>query len=311
MSALGDYYEAQAAEKKASIQQVQAQAGLITAQTQELGGNDAATRNLQGAQASAANANAAKTGAEAQNVNANDAATRASQQASAGLQGAQAGLVGAQAGVVGPDAAATRNLQGAQAGNYTAEAANQNQNLQDRQGLNNLYNSVQGDEKGGMIKTMAQAIQGKAPKPGPTDTVPTMLTPGEAVLNKGAAEHYGSDVIDHMNKMGLMRMKAQSEVAKATGQPDPHAPPPATRGKGKRSPPVGPGGSKQPAGGAPQPAPGGGAIPGFAKGTSMVLPSYLPAGKVAPFDPTSYGLGVLHGASVGTTNPKDSSQKSA
>lgn len=320
MSALGDYYNAQAAEARQKGLLDQTQGGLITAQTQELSGNDAATRGLQNAQAGLATASAGKTTAEAANVNANDAATRASQSASAGLTGAQTGLVGSQAANFGLDAAATRGLQGAQGAQDLSNAATTNQNLQDRQGL------TQFDAKGsGKVPTLAEAkenaIQGKAPKPAASDTVPAMLTPGEAVLNKGAAEHYGSDVIDHMNKMGLMRMAAQSEVAKATGQSDPHAMPvvksKAERAAAKKAPPVGPGGSKQPAGGAPQKAPGGGAVPGFAKGTGMVLPSYTPndraaiAGQQPQLDPTSYGLGVLHGASIGTTNPKDSSQKSA
>lgn len=318
MSALGDYYEAQAAEAKQKGMLDQSQGGLLNAQAGVVSQDANSRSNLERAQAGQADAGANKTNQDAANVNANDASQRAAQAAQAGLQGAQTGLVGTQTSNFGLDAAATRGLQGAQAGQDLANTATDNQNISDRNQLADQFRA-----KGGMIlgkaAEMKEQIQGKAPKPGPSDTVPAMLTPGEAVLNKGAAEHYGSDVIDHMNKMGLMRMKAQSEVAKATGQPDPHAMPQvqskASRTAAKKPPSVGPGGSKQPAGGAPQKLPGGGAMPGFAKGTGMVLPSYTPNDRAAisgqQLDPTSYGLGVLHGSTMGTTNPKDSSQKSA
>lgn len=43
----------------------------------------------------------------------------------------------------------------------------------------------------------------KTNPPGPTDTVPAWLSPGEAVLNKGAAELIGRDKIAHVNRMGM------------------------------------------------------------------------------------------------------------
>lgn len=41
---------------------------------------------------------------------------------------------------------------------------------------------------------------------GTVDTVPAMLAPGEAVLNKGAAEHMGRGMIAALNKLGLSKM---------------------------------------------------------------------------------------------------------
>lgn len=46
-------------------------------------------------------------------------------------------------------------------------------------------------------------------RPAPSDTVPAMLTPGEAVLNKEAAELVGRDKIKQINKMGMHMRKAQ------------------------------------------------------------------------------------------------------
>lgn len=41
---------------------------------------------------------------------------------------------------------------------------------------------------------------------GKVDTVKAKLAPGEAVLNKGAAEHIGRDFIEHINQIGLQKM---------------------------------------------------------------------------------------------------------
>ena len=41
---------------------------------------------------------------------------------------------------------------------------------------------------------------------GTVDKVPAMLAPGEAVLNKGAAEHVGRGLISHLNAIGAAKM---------------------------------------------------------------------------------------------------------
>lgn len=59
---------------------------------------------------------------------------------------------------------------------------------------------------------------------GKVDTVPAMLAPGEAVLNKGAAEHMGRDNIKSLNAVGLLKMGMPA------GKPAPKA---APKGKQK------------------------------------------------------------------------------
>jgi hypothetical protein len=65
---------------------------------------------------------------------------------------------------------------------------------------------------------------------GKVDTVPAMLAPGEAVLNKGAAEHMGRDNIKALNAVGLAKMgmgmpSSKDDRAKpqAKGKTAPHA----------------------------------------------------------------------------------------
>lgn len=305
MSLLAAYYDAVNAEKYAARDNLWANARNTDAQTGEVAADHAAQRGLQNSQAGEAGQRGRLAGAQAGQVGLNDAAQR-------NLQGSQAGLYGMQTKVLPGVSASENALRAAQAGGIDTAAQVASQGL----GLSTLGGNVgdapgssnddptgapgdtsekdptQGDSKGGKIKTEKQVLQGKANKPGPTDTVPAMLTPGEAVLNKGAAEHYGSDVIDHMNRMGLLRMGAQSEHAAIHGQPDPHAKPPAESdakkkgAKGKmvaggaaptgNAPPVPV--SPQPAGGAPHPLPG--ALPGFWQGTSAVTPSSAGPGMI-------------------------------
>lgn len=58
----------------------------------------------------------------------------------------------------------------------------------------NAYHAAQGATK----------VPGKGD--GKTDTQPAMLAPGEAVLNRGAAEHLGRDTISLLNAIGARRM---------------------------------------------------------------------------------------------------------
>lgn len=59
-------------------------------------------------------------------------------------------------------------------------------------------------------KTYTGYNLGTARVPGPSgmqaDVVPAMLTPGEAVLNQGAADHVGRDFIDFINQLGAQKM---------------------------------------------------------------------------------------------------------
>ena len=155
---------------------------------------------------------------------------------------------------------------------------------------------------------------------GKVDTVPAMLAPGEAVLNKGAAEHMGRDNIKQLNQVGLAKMgpgvggkgmpapkgvqkHAQgtdmvpaAKVAPAPGQT-------ITSGTWGETPPP-----------PPQPTPGGfgrrlvrppGPVPGFAKGTSKVPSAFYTKKDAAPLKPQALAKGthnVMPGKSP--TTPK-------
>jgi hypothetical protein len=102
--------------------------------------------------------------------------------------------------------------------------------------------NVQGYEAG------ATKVPGKGS--GMVDKVPAMLAPGEAVLNAGAAEHFGRDKIAALNAIGHAKMQQQAQPGPMTGQPqakpqegdagqNPHAPtnkPVATQAHPKTQP---------------------------------------------------------------------------
>jgi hypothetical protein len=158
---------------------------------------------------------------------------------------------------------------------------------------------TQGDATGGMILSKKDAVQGKAKKPGPTDTVPAMLTPGEAVLNKGAVDHFGPDLVQHMNNMGLMKMGAHADAAQAAGLPDPYGAPPAAQGgkKGDKGADA-PAKDAAPAGGRRKGKSG--KRQGFASGT----PQVQPAGTVTPTSAAMLALMAgAGGAPVATASP--------
>lgn len=72
------------------------------------------------------------------------------------------------------------------------------------------FMAAQGTPAGGKGLKMFVAAGGRTRVPGQgsgkVDTVPAMLAPGEAVLNKGAAEHVGRGKIVKLNKIGLKKM---------------------------------------------------------------------------------------------------------
>lgn len=138
---------------------------------------------------------------------------------------------------------------------------------------------------------------------GTVDKIPAMLAPGEAVLNRGAAEHVGRDKIAAINAIGHAKMQAQAtQPAVNPNQPVPQGrvgsapapqkakvPPKATEkpaGKVGGSPAMkaSPKGEK-PASKAPtKPVPAGKAKPQeLAKGTHHVMPGKSP--KTPQMDP--------------------------
>jgi hypothetical protein len=54
---------------------------------------------------------------------------------------------------------------------------------------------------------------------GKVDTVPAMLAPGEAVLNKAAAEHMGRGMIEQLNKFGLAKMGESPDAKSSSAKP--------------------------------------------------------------------------------------------
>jgi hypothetical protein len=62
------------------------------------------------------------------------------------------------------------------------------------------------------------SVPGKMPPKGQnTDVTPANLTPGEAVLNRGAAEHLGRDVIDVLNAIGNIKMHGDQGATQGAG----------------------------------------------------------------------------------------------
>ena len=62
------------------------------------------------------------------------------------------------------------------------------------------------------------SVPGKMPPQGQnTDVTPANLTPGEAVLNRGAAEHLGRDVIDVLNAIGNIKMQGDKGAVSTPG----------------------------------------------------------------------------------------------
>ena len=162
---------------------------------------------------------AAQTGASAQMV---------------GQQG-QAALHHAQAGMVAPLGASEIRLQGAQGGYYGAQSNLANENAAQvaplagseinlRKAQSNLANenaaqvaplagseiNLRKAQESGVYQGIGEFATGTshitAPGDGTVDTTKAKLANGEAVLNKGAAEHLGQPAIQALNAVGMLRM---------------------------------------------------------------------------------------------------------
>lgn len=105
--------------------------------------------------------------------------------------------------------------------------------------------------QGGLSKGTSE-VDGPAPEKGAatTDTTPAMLTPGEAVLNVGAAEHLGRGTIDVLNAIGQLKMGSSGNATATKG--------PVTKA------------DKAGAGGIPGYSDGYSDVPGYALGTPNV-----------------------------------------
>lgn len=107
-------------------------------------------------------------------------------------------------------------------------------------------------EQMGMGKPVVKAAEGKTKVPGKgpgnVDSVPSVLAPGEAVLNSGAAEHMGRGAIAALNAFGAAKMAASgappAAPPSAGGMPSPAAAAPAMGAP--PMPPMGGGGAPPP-----------------------------------------------------------------
>ena len=153
------------------------------------------------AQAAHESAAASQTGANAQMI---------------GQQG-QANLHNAQAGMVQPLGESEIGLQSAQGGYYGAQSNLTNQNaamvkplagseidLRGAQG--GLFDAQAGSLRRGSGEFATGTSRVSAPGDGTVDTTKAKLANGEAVLNKGAAEHLGQPAIQALNAVGMLRM---------------------------------------------------------------------------------------------------------
>ena len=155
-----------------------------------------------------------------------------------GTAGAETGLGGyySALGETQPGLATSEiGLRGAQAGQAGAEAERARASLQPIPGLSNLLGSGFGGapdktllndnpENHAMGTSRINAMDGKTSVPGKmppqgqnTDVTPANLTPGEAVLNRGAAEHLGRDVIDVLNAIGNIKMQGDKGAVSTPG----------------------------------------------------------------------------------------------
>ena len=123
---------------------------------------------------------------------------------------------------------------------------------------------------------------------GKTDTQPAMLAPGEAVLNKAAAEHLGRDTISLLNAIGAHKMGLNSGMGGQSNMPQDDGGDAANGGPA-------PGGSAPGYSRGTEDVPTGGSVktkksiqtgeydvPGYAKGTSKVPGKGKPAGGIPP-----------------------------
>lgn len=119
------------------------------------------------------------------------------------LNAARQGLIKQQSKVVVPlaisEIANTRANTGyTQANTFGVQEDNIGKVERNAPGTQSIFDRLFGFAKG------TAKVPGKGD--GTEDTVPTMLAPGEAVLNKHAAESLGRGFIDALNKVGAQKM---------------------------------------------------------------------------------------------------------
>lgn len=235
---------------------------MITRKYQILGETANSERDLRTAQSGLLQSQTATNPAEAA---AREAQAYGAAEQSRGLGGYYSALGTAEPGL----ATSEIGLRGAQANQSNAEAESQrslntsnpalDQLLRQRTNASGLNSFAKGTDK----------VPGKTPPAGAktTDTTPAMLTPGEAVLNVGAAEHLGRDTIDVLNAIGNIKMMSNGAGATQGAGP-------ATKAD----------------------VHGAGGIPGYAQGSSGIDPvpgqggTWGPSGDAAPAPGSNTGI---------------------
>lgn len=212
-------------------------------------------------------------------TNPGEAAAREAQGFGAGAAGQGQGQYYSALGVEQPQLAASEvGLRGGQTNeaNATAAGTRAQTNFLGSGISPELLKLIQGRLGQGGLSEGTSKVDGPAPKKGAatTDTTPAMLTPGEAVLNVGAAEHLGRETIDVLNAIGNIKMGVIPDVGqgnqKTTANTD--------ADPGKADTPPGHSGVH----------PGG--IPGYALGTPNAQPTatfgqMAPVSTPKPIDP--------------------------
>ena len=203
MSALGDYYrgmgaaamnQAQAAHESAAASQTGANAQMVGQQGQ-----------------------AALHRAQAGMVQPLGESEIGLQSAQGGYYGAQSNLTNENAKMVQPLARSEIDLRKAQGGYYGAQSNMTNENakmvqplagseIDLRKGQGDYYGAESGAVRQGSGEFATGTSHVSAPGDGTVDTTKAKLANGEAVLNKGAAEHLGQPAIQALNAVGMLRM---------------------------------------------------------------------------------------------------------
>ena len=148
-----------------------------------------------------------------------DQARAAHESAAASQTGANAQMIGqqgqaalhmAQAGMVQPLGESEIGLQTAQGGYYGAQSNLANQNAAQIAPLAGSEIGLRKAQESGAYQGSGEFATGtsrvSAPGDGTVDTTKAELANGEAVLNKGAAEHLGQPAIQALNAVGMLRM---------------------------------------------------------------------------------------------------------
>jgi len=148
-----------------------------------------------------------------------------------GTAGAETGLGGYYSALGGSTTQRTPSeisLAGAQAAQARGQAGESAARTQAIPGITDwLKGSGVDNNSGGnfaMGTSRINAMNGQTSVPGEmpprgqnTDVTPANLTPGEAVLNRGAAEHLGRDVIDVLNAIGNIKMHGDQGATQGAG----------------------------------------------------------------------------------------------